>query len=122
VVTSCICYSVGWLRRLMTIRPNPKMKVRQTMADAGGSPEPVAIPPQADFPVGWAHSDEQKIPWQHDRMHYPEAMPTLEGEFWTLFMNGIHLAMEHFKMPLQAASKPINNWQYLGIFPCVPPE
>ncbi len=92
------------------------------MAEAGGPPEPVVIPPQADFPVDWAHPDEQKIPWQHDRMHYPEAMPTLEGEFWSHFMHGMHLGMQHYGMPLQAACKPFNCWQYLGIFPSVPPE
>ena len=36
------------------------------MSDAG-PPEPVAIPPQADFSVEWASDDEDKIPWELDR-------------------------------------------------------
>ena len=91
------------------------------MAD-GGHPEPVAIPPQENFPVEWADPDEQKIPWQHDRMHFPEAMPPLEGEFWTRFMHGMHLGMEHYEMPVQVATRPFNYWQYFGIFPRVPLE
>lgn len=92
------------------------------MADAGHPPQPVAIPPQEDFPVEWASPDEQRIPWQLDRMHFPDAMPPLEGEFWTRFMHGMHLGMEHYEMPVQAVSRSFNYWQYLGIFPRVPPE
>ena len=92
------------------------------MAHAGAPPEPVAIPPQEDFPVEWASPDEQKIPWQLDRMHFNEIMPPLEGEFWTRFMHGMHLGMEHYEMPLQAVAKPFNYWLYLGVFPRIPPE
>ncbi len=92
------------------------------MSDPGSQPEPVAIPPQEDFPVEWASTDEQKTPWQHDRMHFNEIMPPLEGEFWTRFMHGAHLAMEHYEMPLQAVAKPFNYWLYFAISPRIPPE
>ena len=92
------------------------------MAEGPPHPEPVAIPPQEDFPVEWASPDEQKIPWHLDRMHFNEIMPPLEGEFWTRFMHGMHLGMEHYEMPLQAVAKAFNYWEYLGIFPCVAPE
>lgn len=92
------------------------------MAGPGQPPEPVAIPPQEDFPVEWASPEEAKIPWQHDKMHFPEAMPPLESEFWTRFMHGMHQGMTHYEMPVQVASKEFNNWVYLGIFPRVPLE
>ena len=92
------------------------------MSDAGPPPEPVAIPPQEDFPVEWASADEQKIPWELDLMHFNEVMPRLEGEFWAQFMHGAGLAMEHFEMPLQTAAKSFNYWFDTGIFPRVPPE
>ena len=91
------------------------------MSDAG-PPEPVAIPPQEDFPVEWASDDEQKIPWELDLMHFNKVMPPLEGEFWGQFMLGADLAMQGFEMPLQMAAKPFNYWLYTGIFPRVPPE
>ena len=87
-----------------------------------GPPEPVAIPPQEDFPVEWASPEEQKIPWQLDRMHFPAAMPPLESEFWTRFMHGLHLAMEHYEMPLQTVAKTFNYWVYMAIFPNAPME
>ena len=92
------------------------------MSDAGAPPEPVAIPPQEDFPVEWASADEQKIPWELDLMHWNEVMPPLEGQFWAQFMHGLSLSLEHFEMPLQAAAKSFNYWFYMGIFPRVPPE
>jgi hypothetical protein len=90
------------------------------MAGPGQPPEPVAIPPQEDFPVEWASPEEAKIPWQHDKMHFPEAMPPLESEFWTRFMHGMHQGMTHYEMPVQVVSKEFNNWVYFGIFPRVP--
>ena len=92
------------------------------MADAGPPSEPVAIPPQEDFPVEWASTDEQEIPWELDLMHFNEVMPPLEGEFWAQFMRGADLAMQHFEMPLQMVAKPFNYWLYTGIFPRIPPE
>ena len=92
------------------------------MAETGPPPEPKTIPPQADFPVEWESPDEQKIPWQLDKMHFPEAMPPLESEFWIRFMHGMHLGMEHYEMPMQVAGKEFNYWVYLAIFPRVPPE
>ncbi len=62
------------------------------------------------------------IPWQLDKMHFPNAMPPLESEFWTHFMHGMHLGMEHYEMPVQATTKVFNYWVYLGIFPSVPME
>lgn len=92
------------------------------MSDAGPPSEPVAIPPQEDFPVEWASADEQKIPWELDLMHFNKVMPPLEGEFWAQFMHGADLAMQHFEMPLQMAAKQFNYWLYTGIFPRIPPE
>jgi pyruvate,water dikinase len=92
------------------------------MSDAGTPSEPVAIPPQEDFPVEWASADEEKIPWQLDLMHFNNAMPPLEGEFWAQFIDGVGLGMEHFEMPLQVAAKPFNYWLYYGVFPRFPPE
>jgi pyruvate,water dikinase len=87
-----------------------------------GHPEPRPIPPQEDFPVEWAAPEEQMIPWQLDKMHFPNAMPPLESEFWTRFMHGMHEGMVHYEMPVQAAAKVFNYWVYLGIFPSVPLE
>ena len=87
-----------------------------------GPPEPVAIPPQDDFPVEWAAPEEQKVPWQLDKMHFPAAMPPLESEFWTRFMHGLHLAMEHYEMPMQTVAKTFNYWVYMAIFPNAPME
>ena len=87
-----------------------------------GHPEPVAIPPQDDFPVDWAAPEEQKVPWQHDKMHFPQAMPPLESEFWERFMHGLHLGMAHYEMPLQTVAKTFNYWVYMGIFPNQPIE
>ena len=87
-----------------------------------GHPEPRTIPPQDDFPVEWSAPDEQMIPWQLDKMHFPNAMPPLESEFWTRFMHGMHQGMVHYEMPVQAISKVFNYWVYLGIFPSVPLE
>ncbi len=92
------------------------------MSDAGSPSEPVEIPPQEDFPVEWASADEQKIPWQLDLMHFNDVMPPLEGEYWTQFMDGLRLSMEHFEQPLQGKAKPFNYWLYFGIFPRFPPE
>lgn len=60
--------------------------------------------------------EEQMIPWQLDKMHFPNAMPPLESEFWTRFMHGMHLGMEHYEMPVQATTRVFNYWVYLGIF------
>ncbi len=92
------------------------------MAHVGSPSEPVAIPPQEDFPVDWASADEEKVPWELDLMHFNNVMPPLEGEFWAQFMDGVSLAMVHFEMPLQTAAKPFNYWLYFGIFPRFPPE
>ncbi len=92
------------------------------MAEPGRPPEPVTLPLQKDFPVEWSSPDEQKIPWQLDKMHFPDAMPPLESEFWTRFMHGLHLAMVHYEMPVQAVVKVFNYWVYFGVFPSVPHE
>ncbi len=92
------------------------------MAEPGHPPEPVTLPLQKDFPVEWSSPDEQKIPWQLDKMHFPDAMPPLESEFWTRFMHGLHLAMVHYEMPVQAVVKVFNYWVYFGVFPSVPHE
>jgi hypothetical protein len=97
-------------------------KGRPAMPETNPPPEPKTIAPQADFPVEWESPDEQKIPWQLDKMHFPEAMPPLESEFWIRFMHGMHLGMEHYEMPMQVAGKEFNYWVYLAIFPRVPPE
>ena len=59
------------------------------MSDAGPPSEPVTIPPQEDFPVEWASTDEQKIPWELDLMHFNNVMPPLEAEF-----DGVPLTVE----------------------------
>ena len=43
-------------------------------------------------------------------MHFPEAMPPLENEFWIRFMHGMHLGMEHYEMPMQVAGKEFNYY------------
>ena len=55
-------------------------------------------------------------------MHFPNAMPPLESEFWTRFMHGMHLGMAHYEMPLQTVAKTFNYWVYMGIFPNAPME
>ena len=52
-------------------------------------PEPIPIPEQPDFPVTWANPEEAQIPWELDRMHWPDPMPPLEGEFWARCLNGV---------------------------------
>ena len=99
-----------------------QVKGKQNMTGPGQPPEPVAIPPQEDFPVEWASPDEAKIPWQLDKLHFPDALPPLENEFWSRFLHGMSQGMEHYEMPVQAVGKEFNCWVYLGIFPRVPPE
>ena len=90
-------------------------------ADAPPEPIPISVPP--DFPVTWDHPDEERVPWELDPMHFPEALPVLEGQIWCCVSDeGMNPAFEEYEMPIRAMNKVINGYIYSAMVPAVAPE
>ncbi|MFT5086913.1 MAG: phosphohistidine swiveling domain-containing protein [Candidatus Latescibacterota bacterium] len=88
-----------------------------------GPPEPQVVPIPAHFPVTWDAPEEERLPWQMDPMHFPDAQSRLEGELWcSIYEAGMSPAFASYEMPVRAKGKFINNFHYMAIFPVVPPE
>ena len=94
------------------------------MADShAGPPEPRVIAITSDFPVSWDAPEEERMPWQFDPMHFPDPLPRLENELWCqLYDAGMSPAFAGYEMPIRAKGKIFNDYQYMAIFPVVPPE
>lgn len=88
-----------------------------------GPPEPRVVPTPPHFPVAWNAPEEQRLPWQMDPMHFPDALARLEGELWCgIYEAGMSPAFAAYEMPVRAKGKLINNYHYMAIFPVVPAE
>jgi len=91
--------------------------------DTTGHPEPTPIPTPPDFPVTWETPDDERTPWELDRMHFPDPLPPLEGELWCrIFHNGFNPATEAYEMPMKGRARLMNTYLYSAIVPTVPPE
>ncbi|HEU4979136.1 MAG TPA: PEP-utilizing enzyme [Solirubrobacteraceae bacterium] len=94
--------------------------MQQTQTLAPGAPIPV--PPE--FPVQWSRPDDPQQFWEHDRMHFPEALTPMDGAVIVRLGAGFTFGARAYELPLdEVRMTVINGWQYQAIVPkLLPPE
>jgi phosphohistidine swiveling domain-containing protein len=85
---------------------------------------PQAIPVPADFPVDFEPGEDQLF-WEHDRMHFPGQLTTLEAEVVSEAIGtGISAAFRHYELPMEAMRvRTHHGYTYNAMVPVMaPPE
>lgn len=93
--------------------------------DAQSAPVQVGAPlgNQPAFPVVWAHPDDARGFWQHDRMHFPDPIALLDFSFMKLVHDvGFNRAAKHYGLPIRAHTRRIGGYLYSSMAPNIPPE
>jgi pyruvate,water dikinase len=77
---------------------------------------PLAVP--SDFPVAWEHPEDERLFWFIDRMHVPEAIPVLVGQFLRhCYEDGIHAGAVAYGWRITSRLQRINTYSYWSVTP-----
>ena len=76
------------------------------------------IPAPENFAVTWENPDDQRLHWNLDSYHYPNAMAPLAFELTaTIYEDGCSRAATEFDMPFRFEGRRINTYLFRAIIP-----
>jgi phosphohistidine swiveling domain-containing protein len=85
-------------------------------------PVPAPLPTPANFPVSWEQSEDVRLLWTHDRLHWPAPIMPIDG--WSIFQayqEGISSAAEFYGLPLRCRARRLNTYLYFALTPLPAP-
>lgn len=80
-------------------------------------PSAAPIPAPAGFPVTWTEPGEEHLFWTHERMHFPDPMPSLTFSVASRLTQGFGRAAEAYEMPIRFGAKHVNTYYYQAVIP-----
>jgi phosphohistidine swiveling domain-containing protein len=76
----------------------------------------IAVP--SDFPVAWQHPEDERLFWFIDRMHVPEAIPILAGQFLRhCYEDGIRAGAVAYGWRVTSRLRRVNTYSYWSVTP-----
>src|SRR5947209_5519951 len=82
------------------------------------APAPQTIPAPPDFPVVWEQTEDARIFWHRDLMHFGNQITPLDGDLLARFTKyGFSGAAVTLDLPIRAASRRINTYYYEAYIP-----
>jgi len=79
-------------------------------------PAATPLPAPSNFPVTWEQPDDAQLFWILQRMHSPEPITPMAGEFIRFFEAGTNRATEACAMPTRIRAGRINAYFYMAPF------
>src|SRR5262245_35971461 len=79
-------------------------------------PAATPLPAPLNFPVTWEQPDDAKRFWTFQRMHCPEPITPMAGEFFRFFEAGTNRASEACARPVRIRARRINTYFYMAPF------